>query len=127
MDQRAAALDGGRQPRADELDLDGQLLGHPDGEQVHVERTPVDGVDLDAADEHRPGLAALDLEVDEGGRAGVLAQLLELVGIDGDGLVVGAVAVDDAGQAALLAETGDGLADHGAGLGRERGTVSHRV
>ena len=59
-----------------------------------------------ARHEHRARRAAGDLEVDEGRRAGVPAEELELVGVEGDGLGLGAVAEDDAGQARPPCEDG---------------------
>ena len=86
MDKRAAVLGGGRDAGADERDLDGQLLGHPDDEQVDVERPAADRMDLDAVHEHGAGRAPVDREVDQRGRAGPAAKQLELVGIERDGL-----------------------------------------
>ncbi len=122
VEQRAAV---GRRPRGradrDERHVDRELLGHPDEEQVDVERPARDRVDLDAVDEDRLGLLAVDRQVDEGVLAGLAAQQLELVGVDGDARRIEAVAEDDAGQAAVAAEAGDLLADDVAGLRGERG------
>src|SRR5262249_12994389 len=76
--------------------------------------------DLDAVDEHRARLLAVDRQVDEGVRARMPAELLELVGVDGD--VVGrlAVAVDDGRGLAGLAELGDLLAGRFAVFGSQR-------
>jgi len=82
---------------ADELDLDGQLLGHPDREQVKVDRAARQDVDLDPMDDHGAGLLAIHREVHERGGADVAAEQVELVRVDGDGLALGAVAVDDGG------------------------------
>ena len=66
------------------------------------------------------GLAAVDGQVDQRVRAGVPAELLELVGVDRDAVGVDAVAVDDRGQAAGVAEAGDLLAGQFAVFGGER-------
>ena len=70
----------------DERHVDGQLLGHPDEEQVDVERAALDRMELDAVDEDRLGLLAVDRHVDQGVRPGMAAELLELVGVDRDRL-----------------------------------------
>ena len=85
-----------------------------------MERPAVDRVDLDAGDEDRAGLAAVDGQVDQRVRAGVPAKLLELVGIDRDAVGVDAVAVDDRRQAAGVAEAGDLLAGQFAVFGGQR-------
>ena len=80
----------------------------------------VDRVDLDRRDEHRTRLAAVDRQVDQGVRAGVPAELLELVRVDRHAGGVDAVAVDDGGQLAGVAEAGDLLAGDVAMFGGER-------
>ena len=87
-----------------------------------MERPAVDGVDLDPADEDRAGLVAVDRQVDQGVRADVPAELLELVGVDRHALGRLAVAEDDGRQAPVAAETGDLLADDLARLRGEGGT-----
>ena len=107
-------------PMADERDVDRQLLGHPHEEEVHVERPAIDRVDLDRGHQHRLGLRPVDGQVDQRVRAGMPAQLLELVGIDRDAVRGDAVAVDDRRQAAGVAETGDLLAGQLAMFGGQR-------
>ena len=105
----------------DERHVDGQLLGHPDQEQVDVERPAVDRVDLDAVDEDRARpCRRRPTEVDQGVPAGVPAQLLELVGVDRH--VVGAVAmpVDHGRQLAGVAQAADRLAGDVAMRGGQR-------
>jgi hypothetical protein len=110
---------------ADELDLDRELLGHPDREQVDVDRPPGERMDLDRMHDHRARLLPVDREVHERGGADVPAEEVELVRVDRDGLALGAVAVDDGGQEAIVPEPGDLLAGHGAAGGREAGSVGH--
>ena len=117
----ALVLDAARRAGRDEPHVDGQLLGHPDEEQVDVERPAVDRVDLDPADEDRAGLLAVDRQVDQRVRADVAAEQLELVGVHRDVLGSIAVAEDDGRQAARRGGPGDLLADHLARLGGEGG------
>ena len=86
-----------------------------------MERPTGDRVDLDALDQDRPGLLAIDRQVDQGVLSGLAAQELEVMKIDGDAGRLDAMAEDDAGLA-RAAERGDLLADDVARLGRERGT-----
>ena len=74
QERAAELLDGVRLAGGDERHVDGQLLGHPDEEQVGVERPAMDRVDLDVVDEDRLGLLAVDRQVDQRVRAGVPAQ-----------------------------------------------------
>ena len=113
-------LDGGGDADRDERHVDRQLLGHPHQEQVDVERAAVDRVDLDPVDEDRAGLAAVDRQVDQGVRAGVPAQLLELVGVDRHVVGAFAVAVDHGRQPAGVAQAADLLAGDLAMLGGQR-------
>ena len=85
-----------------------------------MERAAVDRVDLDAVDEDRLGLLAVDRQVDQGVRAGVLAQQVELVGVDGHVARGLAVAVHDGRQPAGLAQAVDVLAGDLAVLGGQR-------
>ena len=100
-----------------ELDIDGQLLGHPDEEEVRVERALRDAVQLDPVDQDRARLVAIDGKVDEGVLAGLPAQELELVGVDRHARRIETVAEDDRGQAAFAADPADGLAGDGAASG----------
>ena len=75
-----------------------------------MERAAVDRVDLDAVDEDRAGLAAVDRQVDQGVLAGLAAEQLELVGVERHVLGADAVAVHDGRQATGAAEAGDLLA-----------------
>ena len=121
VEERAALeRDGRRLAGGHERDVHGQLLGHPDQEQVDVEGPAVDRMDLDRRDEDRARLVAIDREVDQGVRAGVAAELLELVRVDRDARGVDAVAVDDGRQAAGGAEAGDLLAGDVAMFGGQR-------
>src|SRR6185369_16370935 len=99
------------------------LLGHPDQEQVDVERAAIDRVDLDAVDEDRAGLLAVDRQVDQLVLAGLPAQELEVMGVDGHVLGTDTVAVHDRGQAADAAQGGNLLADQRARLGVEAQTA----
>ena len=105
VEQRAALVHDrdGRAGR-DERDVDRELLGHPDEEQIDMERPAVDRVDLDAVDEDRAGLLAVDRQVDQGVLADVAAEQVELVGVDGDALGLDAVAEDDGRQATVATE-----------------------
>src|SRR5207244_11074150 len=49
-------------------DLDVDVLGHRDLEQIDVERPTSYRVDLHAVDERREAALAIDLDLDEGGR-----------------------------------------------------------
>ena len=83
MEQGAAAQRRGRGlADGDQLDVDRELLGHRDEEQVHVQGSAGDGVDLDAVDEHRLGLVAVDRQVHERIRADLSAELVEFVAVD---------------------------------------------
>ena len=106
VEERAALeLDGRRFAGRDERDVDRQLLGHADEEEVHVEGPPVDRMDLDRRDEDRARLRPVDRQVDQRVRAAVAPKLLEFVGIDRDAGRVDAVAVDDGRKAAGTAES----------------------
>ena len=100
QERAALVLDRVRRAGRDERDVDRQLLGHPDEEQVDVERPAVHRMDLDALHEDRAGLLAVDRQVDQGVLADVAAQQVELVGVDGDVLGIDPVAEDDGRQAA---------------------------
>ena len=65
-------------------------------------------------------LLAVDGQVDQRVRAGVAAELLELVRVDRDAGRIDAVAVDDGREAAGAAEAGDLLAGDVAMLGGQR-------
>ncbi len=120
--QQRAARGVDRLRRADrhERDVDGHLLGHPHEEQVHVDDPPIHRVDLDALDEDRLGLLAVDRQVHQGVGARVAAEELEVVGVDREVARVDAVTVDHRGQAPGLAEAADGLAGDVAMLGGQR-------
>src|SRR3954447_26378563 len=131
MEQRAVLiLDSRRDAGRHEGHVDDQLLGHPDEEQVDMDRAPVHRVDLDAVDEDRSGLLAMDRQVDQCVLTGLAPEQLELVGVDRDVLGIEAAAEDDGGEPAASAENGDLLAELLARLGREaqagRGSGGHR-
>src|SRR4029078_5178067 len=90
--------------------VDSHLLGHPDEEQVDMERPAVDRVDVDIVDEDRPRLLAVDREVDQGVGSQMAAKLLEVVAVEGDVRGIDAVAIDDGRDLAGTAEAGDLLA-----------------
>src|SRR3954464_5540294 len=131
MEQRAVLiLDGRRHAGRHEGHVDDQLLGHPNEEQVDMDRTPVHRVDLDAVDEDRTGLLAVDGQVDQRVLAGLAPEELELMGVDRDVFGIEAAAEDDGRKPAASAKDGDLLAELLARLGREaqagRGGGGHR-
>ena len=85
-----------------------------------MQRSAVDRVDLDARDEDRPRLLAVDREVDQGVGADAPAEQLELVRVDRDVGGVLAVAEHDGRQAAGVAQVADLLAGDVAMLGGQR-------
>ncbi len=119
--QCAVELRDGRGLAArDESDVDRELLGHPNQEQIRMERSPRHGMDLDTVDEHRVRLVTVHRQVDQRVRPDTPAQDLELVRVDRHVRRVDAVAVDDGRQAAGGSELLDGLAGHLAGFGGQR-------
>ena len=115
-------------PIVAERDVDGQLLGHPDREQVDVEHPPVDRVALDPLDEDRGRLLAVDRQVDERVLADPALEQLELVAVEGERLGRDAVAEDDRRELAGPAQAGDALAEHVAlGGGQSRPIAAHGV
>jgi hypothetical protein len=76
-------------------------------------------MELDVLDEDRSRPLAVDRQVDQGVRASVSPELLELVGIDRHVRGCLTMPVDDTRQLAIAAETGDMLAGHLAVRGGE--------
>jgi hypothetical protein len=104
------ALDEHGRAGGDDRHVDGQLLRHADREEVHVQGTACHGVRLDALDDGRRRLLAVDKEVKQDGRRRVLAQQLELVRVDADVRRWDAMAEDNARKSPGAPQAGNPLA-----------------
>ncbi len=95
-----------RHPRHDDRHFDFDALGHGDAIEVHVDHFLGEGIDLDLADQglHRFRLSA-DHEVDDQVGDGVsLHQAQELPPVELDEHRILALAVEDSGHSAVLAD-----------------------
>ena len=107
LHRRRLADDGDR-------DLDLQFLFEVDPEEVDVLRALEAGMGLDFLDQDLLGTAAVELEVDQVGPAGLGVDTAELGRVEADRLRLGAVAVDDPGDDALRPQPADVAAVDGA-------------
>ena len=101
-------------------DVDGDFLAGLEGEEIDVEEAAVARIDLNAMDEDAVLVLAVDHERDDRVRVDGLAQVIELMRVEGYRNRLDTVAEDDGRHSAGLAQVRDPLADFGpAGSGQD--------